>query len=93
MLMRNRETELLCHWKNEALPPIVAGRIGLRHMYTRAARYRDFRIGSPSRGTEPHGDAQSGSRGGEDRTRVAVPFLAAQDGRCRELNPHIEVMP
>ncbi len=93
MLVRNREKELLCHWKNDTLPPIVAGRMGLRHMYTRAARYRDFRIGSRSRVNELHDDAQSGSPGGEDRTRVAMPFLQAPDRKCRELNPHIEVMP
>jgi len=39
--------EQLCHFRNVALPPIVAGRIGLRHMYTRGARYRDFRVSVP----------------------------------------------
>jgi len=32
------------HWHNEKLPPIEAGRVGLRHMATRSALYRDFRI-------------------------------------------------
>ena len=44
MFIRNSEQKHLCHWKTDALPPITEGRIGLRHMWTRAARYRDFRI-------------------------------------------------
>jgi hypothetical protein len=35
---------MLCHWRNTELPAIQAGRIGLRHMYTRSARYRDLRV-------------------------------------------------
>jgi hypothetical protein len=41
--------ERLCHFRGEAFPPIVEGRIGLRHMYTRGARYRDFRVSVPAR--------------------------------------------
>ena len=44
MHVRNEKKQLLCHWHNDSLPPIVEGRIGLRHMYTRSARYRDFRV-------------------------------------------------
>jgi hypothetical protein len=44
MHARNPEKSLLCHFLNDKLPPITEGRIGLRHMYTRAARYRDFRV-------------------------------------------------
>lgn len=44
MHVRNDEKEMLCHWKTDAFPPITEGRIGLRHMYTRSARYRDFRV-------------------------------------------------
>jgi hypothetical protein len=36
--------ELLCYWHNTKFSPITDGRIGLRHMFTRASRYRDFRI-------------------------------------------------
>ena len=32
------------HWHNDKLPPVETGRIGLRHMFTRSARYRNFRI-------------------------------------------------
>lgn len=34
----------LCHWHNTGFPCITEGRIGLRHMFTRGARYKDFRI-------------------------------------------------
>ena len=47
MLISNKKQKLLCHWKTDIFPPIVEGRIGLRHMYTRGARYRDFRISIP----------------------------------------------
>jgi len=49
MLVRNDEKQMLCHWKNEVFPPILEGRIGLRHMYTRSARYRNFRISVPKK--------------------------------------------
>jgi hypothetical protein len=44
--------EQVCHFRNVALPPIVEGRIGLRHMYTRGARYRDFRVSVPAKPQE-----------------------------------------
>ena len=31
-------------FKNDKLPEVNQGRIGLRHMYTRSARYKDFRV-------------------------------------------------
>ena len=36
--------KMLCHWKNTILPPIEKGRIGLRHMASRNARYKNFRV-------------------------------------------------
>lgn len=36
-----------CHLRNEKLPVITEGRIGLRHMFTRSARYRNFRVSVP----------------------------------------------
>ncbi len=33
-----------CHWRNESLPAVEEGRIGLRHMYARSARYQNFSI-------------------------------------------------
>jgi len=44
MYVRNQQKDLLCHWKTDTFPEIKKGRIGLRHMHTRKARYRDFRI-------------------------------------------------
>ncbi len=44
MRIRDQWKAKLCHWKTDALPPILEGRVGLRHMWTRSARYRDFRI-------------------------------------------------
>ena len=41
---RSSDKKLLCHWKTAQAPPIIEGRIGLRHMYTRGARYSDFRV-------------------------------------------------
>jgi hypothetical protein len=35
------------HFRNPRLPAITEGRVGLRHMFTRSARYRNFRISSP----------------------------------------------
>jgi hypothetical protein len=32
---------------NSDLPAISAGRIGLRHMFTRSARYKNIRISTP----------------------------------------------
>ncbi len=44
MFIRNPEEEMLCHWNTAALPPVNEGRIGLRHMYTRSARYANFKV-------------------------------------------------
>jgi hypothetical protein len=44
MRVQNGETDKTFRWTNDNLPAIVEGRIGLRHMYTRGARYRDFRV-------------------------------------------------
>jgi hypothetical protein len=35
------------HWDNKGAPPITAGRIGLRQMFTRSARYKNFRVSKP----------------------------------------------
>ena len=44
MSIRTRRKTMLCHWRTDSLPPIAEGRIGLRHMYTRSARYRNFQV-------------------------------------------------
>jgi hypothetical protein len=42
--VRGKDKEMVCHWDASEFPAIAEGRIGLRHMYTRSARYRDFRV-------------------------------------------------
>ncbi|MCH7225772.1 YesU family protein [Verrucomicrobiaceae bacterium E54] len=37
-----------CHLRNDKLPVVTGGRIGLRHMFTRSARYRNFRVSTPA---------------------------------------------
>jgi len=44
MWIRNESEKKLCHWTTENFPPVIDGRIGLRHMSMRSARYKDFRI-------------------------------------------------
>lgn len=44
MMIRNADRSYLCHWSGEQQPAIVEGRIGLRHMWTRSARYRNFKV-------------------------------------------------
>lgn len=48
MHIRNDEKELFCHFVNSRFPPITEGKIGLRHMYTRGARYKDFKVSVPA---------------------------------------------
>jgi hypothetical protein len=57
MHIRNQDKQQLCHWKTDTLPPVVEGRIGLRHMWTRAARYRNFRISQPMKHSDGHNTA------------------------------------
>jgi hypothetical protein len=45
-ISNERET-LYGAMKNPELPPIVGGRVGFRHMWTRSALYRDIRISVP----------------------------------------------
>jgi len=41
------DKNLLCHWDASEFPAINEGRIGFRHMYTRAARYRNIKVSTP----------------------------------------------
>lgn len=36
--------KLICKWDISAYPKCESGRIGLRHMYTRSARYKDLKV-------------------------------------------------
>ena len=47
--IENAEQTLYCHMSNPDLPEITEGRIGLRHMFTRAALYRNFRVSMPDK--------------------------------------------
>lgn len=44
MKVQGADTTRVFWFKNDKLPPVTHGRIGLRHMYTRSARYKDFRV-------------------------------------------------
>ena len=44
MHIRAGDKEQLCHFVNNKFPAVTKGRIGLRHMFTRSARYKDFKI-------------------------------------------------
>ncbi|NRB75583.1 MAG: rhamnogalacturonan acetylesterase, partial [Verrucomicrobiales bacterium] len=44
----NPDEVLYFHMNNPDLPAITEGRIGLRHMFTRSARYADFRVSQPA---------------------------------------------
>ncbi|MCH6258654.1 YesU family protein [Puniceicoccaceae bacterium K14] len=46
MRVRNDSNEKIFHWNTESNPAITEGRIGLRHMWTRGARYKNFKIAS-----------------------------------------------
>ncbi|MDE0770423.1 MAG: DUF1961 family protein [Opitutaceae bacterium] len=44
MRIQNSEQDYYCHMTNPKLPTVLEGRIGLRHMFTRSARYKNFKI-------------------------------------------------
>ena len=48
MRVENAEQTRYFHFTNPDLPPITAGRVGLRQMFCRSALYRDFRISIPA---------------------------------------------
>ncbi|MFK7849782.1 MAG: DUF1961 family protein [Akkermansiaceae bacterium] len=47
MRIKSPEKTLYCHIKNKGFPVITEGRIGLRHMFTRSARYANFKVSIP----------------------------------------------
>jgi len=42
--VKGKETEKVFTWNLEGWKPIAEGRVGLRHMFTRSARYANFKI-------------------------------------------------
>ncbi|MDD7985321.1 DUF1961 family protein [Lentisphaera marina] len=47
MKISNNHQTAYFHWNNTEAPGIESGRIGLRHMFTRSAIYKDFKISVP----------------------------------------------
>jgi hypothetical protein len=47
MRVSNKEKTSFFHWRNDKLPPIDEGRIGLRLMFTRASKIKNFNISVP----------------------------------------------
>ena len=46
--VENPDQVVYCHMTNPDLPMITEGCIGLRHMFTRSARYANFRVSRPA---------------------------------------------
>ena len=44
MKVRGGDVTKVFWFKNDKLPKVTHGRIGLRHMFTRSARYKDFKV-------------------------------------------------
>lgn len=42
--VKNKEVRKLFHWSTESVDPITEGRVGIRHMCTRVARYKNIMI-------------------------------------------------
>ena len=78
MRVENPDQVVYCHMTNPDLPVITAGRIGLRHMFTRSARYANFRVSQPVSKSVAGAETSSGLCGAKiDRFRQ----IAA--ARCR----------
>ena len=73
MRVENPDKVVYCHMTNPDLPVITAGRIGLRHMFTRSARYANLRVSRPVPGGEAGAKPKSGKLGSEPRTRSNEP--------------------
>lgn len=48
MKVGNKNKTSYFHWRNDKLPPIEEGRIGLRLMFTRASLFKNFHISVPA---------------------------------------------
>lgn len=44
MHIKSDKQEKLCHWQTDTFPQLVSGRLGIRHMGGRAARYHHFKV-------------------------------------------------
>lgn len=71
--IQNSDQEFYCHIKNTKLPAITEGRIGLRQMFTRSARYANFRVSTPvARDAEKHGAALNPDNISENSKDIVV---------------------
>lgn len=50
--VENPDEVYYAHLKNQNLPTISEGRIGLRHMFTRSATYKNFKVSKPAKEAE-----------------------------------------
>ena len=71
MRIENPDKVVYCHMTNPNLPVITAGCIGLRHMFTRSARYANLRVSRPVPEGEAGGEPKIGKLGSELGTRPA----------------------
>ena len=69
--VENPDLVVYCHMTNPDLPVITEGRIGLRHMFTRSARYANFRVSRPEPGGEAGAELDIGKLRSELRERSA----------------------
>jgi|GEM_PF-382950 len=79
--VENPDQVVYCHMPNPELPAITEGRIGLRHMFTRSARYANFRVSRPVPGVEAAAEPNIGKLRSELRARSAesASFLSAAE--------------
>jgi hypothetical protein len=69
--VENPDQVVYCHMPNPDLPVITEGRIGLRHMFTRSARYANLRVSRPVPGGEAGAEPNIGKLRSELRARSA----------------------
>ena len=81
MRIKNPDQAIYCHMPNTDLPVITEGRIGLRHMFTRSARYANLRVSRSVPGGEVGAEPKIGKLGSEPGTRRAesAPLVSAAE--------------
>tara|TARA_B110000037_G_scaffold71041_1_gene85703 strand:+ start:8431 stop:11481 length:3051 start_codon:yes stop_codon:yes gene_type:complete len=81
MRVENTDHVVYCHMTNPDLPVITEGRIGLRHMFTRSARYANLRVSRSVPGGDAGAEPNIGKLRSELRARSAesASFLSAAE--------------
>ena len=84
MRVENPDQIVYCHMTNPDLPVITEGRIGLRHMFTRSARYANFRVSRSAPGgkagaelTNPKLRSNHRERSAESASLLTTPETAS----------------